>query len=233
MQAAKDATDHLPSLLLCSDQDDSALATQAAVFSGAGYPVAISTTKPEIQETLKTDGFDVLVLNHSLSFDDRKALARRAKKLNPDRGVLVLHHSGSLGNPHVDLAIDSRLGPKAMLRALQRLEGMMHARSHHSDGFAGDYFVVVDGNRNYIFVSDAVCELLGYDRAMFLELRIDDVVDGATTVTDPLFRKFVADGQQTGRINLRHRSGKLIAVNYWSRIETDGCMIARWEPMAG
>ena len=119
-----------------------------------------------------------------------------------------------------------------MLQALRRLGGMLHARTHHSAGFAGTYVVVVDANRNYTFATDAVCELLGYDRANLMELRIDDVVDGATAVTDPLFRQFVAEGEQAGRISLRHRSGKLIAVNYWSKVESDGCMMARWEPLA-
>lgn len=204
---------------------------QAAVFRGAGYPVSTSATKPDIEEALKTRSFDVLVLNHSLPFSNRKSLARKAKTLKPESGVLVLHHSGSLGNPHVDLAIDSRLGAGAMLRALHRLEGMMHARDHHQNGFGGAYFVVADAHRNYTFVTDGVCELLGYNRAMLLELRIDDVVAGATAVADPLFQKFVADGRQAGSITLRHRSGKLISMKYWARVESDGCMIARWEPL--
>jgi hypothetical protein len=73
--------------------------------------------------------------------------------------------------------------------------------------------------------------LLGYDRAMLLELRIDDVVDGSTRVTDPLFRQFVAMGEQTGRITLRHRSGRKIQVRYTSKVEPDGCVIAHWEPL--
>jgi PAS domain-containing protein len=109
---------------------------------------------------------------------------------------------------------------------------MLHARSHQADGFAGRYFVVADANRNFIFASDAVCTLLGYDRAVFLELRIDNVVKGATAVTQPLFQKFVAEGQQEGRISLKHRSGRIIRVDYRSKVEADGCMLARWEPVA-
>jgi len=222
----------LPTVLLCSDEDDSVLAMQAAVFRGHGYEVTTSAGKTGIQAQLAGAPFDLLVLNHSLSFADRKSLARKAKKLRPRSGVLVLHHSCSLGNPWADLAVDSRLGANAILRALERLQGMMHARNHYQDGFGGDYFVVADANRNYIFVSDGACELLGYDRANLLELRIDNIVAGATPVTDPLFRKFVADREQEGTITLRHRSGKLIPVKYWSKVEPDGCMMARWEPLA-
>ena len=86
-----------------------------------------------------------------------------------------------------------------MLDTLKRIEAMQHARSHHVAESNGKYVVVADLNRNYTFATDPVCELLGYDRAMLLELRIDDVVDGSTHVTDPLFQEFVAQGKQDGQ----------------------------------
>ncbi len=218
-------------LLLCSQQDDSVLALQSAVFRGSGYAVAAVASSKEIHKHIDNADFDVIVLNHTLSFSERRALARKAKMRNAANGVLVLHHSGSLGNPYVDLAVDSRAGAEAMLRALRRLETMLHARSHYSSGSAGKYFVVADAKRNYTFVSDAVCELLGYDRALLLERRVDDIVLGSTPLAEPLFEQFLATGEQTGAITLRHRSGQAIAVKYWSRVEPDGCMIARWYPI--
>lgn len=218
-------------LLLCSRQSDSVLALQDAVFRDSGYAVLAAASNEEIQEHIENSDFDVIVLNHTLSFNDRKALARKTKMRNPATGVLVLHHSGSLGNPYVDLAVDSRTGVEAMLRAVKRVETMLHARSHYHKEFESEYAAVVDANRYYTFVTDGVCKLLGYDRALLLDLRIDDVVAGSTPVAAPLFQEFVAKGTQTGRITLRHRSGKLVTVNYWSRVEPDGCMIARWEPM--
>src|ERR1051325_9782749 len=120
----------LPRLLLCSDEHDSALAMQGAVFRDAGYPVRTTATSKGIQACFKARDFDIVIFNHSLSFADRKAFARGIKKLKPESGVMVLHHSGALGNPYVDLAVDSRLGAKAMLRALQRLEGMLQSAKH-------------------------------------------------------------------------------------------------------
>ena len=218
-------------LLLCSDQYDSVLAMQREVFRGSGYEVVAAGSNEAIQEHIENTDFDVIILNHTLSFADRKALARKTKLRNPNHGVLVLHHSGSLGNPYVDLAVDSRAGVKPMLHTLKRLEAMQHARSHHVSESGSKYVVVADLNRNYTFVTDPVCELLGYDRAMFLELRIDDVVDGSTQVTAPLFKEFVAQGKQEGRITLRHRSGRKVPVKYSSHIESDGCVIAQWEPL--
>lgn len=218
-------------VLLCSRESDSVLAMQGQVFRNSGYEVVAAGSSEAIQEHIENTNFDVIILNHTLSFAERKALARKTKQRNPNHGVMVLHHSGSLGNPYVDLAVDSRGGVKPMLHTLKRLEAMQHARSHHVAEPDGKYIVVADMNRNYTFVTDPVCDLLGYDRAMFLELRIDDVVDGSTNVTAPLFQKFVADGKQEGRITLRHRSGRKVVVKYSSHIERDGCIIAHWEPL--
>ena len=218
-------------LLLCSRDKDSLLAMQGEVFRDSGYSVVAAASKEEIYEHIEDTDFDVMILNHTLSFADRKTLAKKAKQSNPNHGVLVLHHSGSLGNPYVDLAVDSRSGVKPMLDTLKRLEAMRHARRDHAPSANGKYVVVADMNRNYTFATDPVCELLGYDRAMLLELRIDDIVDGSTHVAAPLFQQFVADGRQAGRITLRHRSGKKVPVKYSSQVEPDGCVIAHWEPL--
>jgi hypothetical protein len=218
-------------LLLCSREGDSLLAMQGEVFRASGYEVVATACKEQIQEHIESTDFDVVILNHTLSFSDRKAIARKTKQRNPNNGVLVLHHSGALGNPYVDLAVDSRSGVKPVLDTLKRIEAMQHARTHHGPGADGKYVVVADLNRNYTFATDPVCELLGYDRAMLLELRIDDIVDGSTRMTAPLFQEFVAQGTQTGRITLRHRSGRKIQVNYSAMAEPDGCVIAHWEPL--
>ena len=217
-------------LLLCSRENDSVLTMQSEVFRNSGYHVITATSSSEVQEHIENTDFEVIVLNHTISFADRKTLARKTKTRNPASGVLVLHHSGSLGNPYADLAVDSRTGVSNTLQALKRVEAMLHAR-RHMDGLDGKYVVVADLNRNYSFVSDAVCDLLGYDRAMMLELRIDDIVAGATPVAAPLFQDFVAEGKQTGKIILRHRSGRLVPVKYQAVVEPDGCTIAQWEPL--
>ena len=217
-------------LLLCSRENSSLLAMQAEVFRDSGYNVITAASNSEIQEHIENTDFEVIVLNHTLSFSDRKSLARKMKTRNPASGVMVLHHSGSLGNPYVDLAVDSRTGVSNTLHALKRVEAMLHARTHLDD-LDGKYVVVADLNRNYTFVTDSVCDLLGYDRAMLLELRIDDIVAGATPIAAPLFEDFVAQGRQAGKIILRHRSGRLVQVKYEAKVEPDGCTIARWRPL--
>src|SRR5690242_1183949 len=115
-------------LLLCSSEQDSVLALQGAVLRDSGRIVVAASARDEIHERIENTDFDVLILNHTLSFSERKMLARKTKARNPAAGVLVLHNSGSLGNPYVDLAVDSRTGAQAMLAALQRVEAMLHAR---------------------------------------------------------------------------------------------------------
>jgi len=225
------APDPQTTLLLCSRGSDSVLALQAEVFRDSGYAVIAAASHDEIHEHIEGTDFDIIVLNHTISFADRKTLACKMKSRNPSSGVLVLHNSGALGNPYVDLAVDSRSGVTAMLHAVRRVKGMLHARQHHVNGSEGKYVVVADMNRNYCYVTDPVCELLGYDRAMLLELRIDDIVAGSTPVADPLFQEFVAEGKQSGKIILRHRSGKMVEVRYQAVVESDGCTIARWEPL--
>lgn len=224
------APDFPTRLLLCSRESSSLLAMQAEVFRNSGYKVITAASNGEIQEHIENTDFEVIVLNHTISFADRKLLARKTKSRNPASGVMVLHHSGSLGNPYVDLAVDSRTGVSNTLLALKRVEAMLHARCHLGD-LDGQYVVVADLNRNYSFVSDAVCDLLGYDRAMLLEMRIDDIVAGSTPIAAPLFHDFVAEGRQAGRIVLRHRFRRLVQVEYQAVVEPDGCTIARWEPL--
>ncbi|MGE5323493.1 MAG: PAS domain-containing protein [Actinomycetota bacterium] len=218
-----------PTLLLCAKDKDFAAVSQGAIFNTAGYPVILASA-PDIDHHLRSTAFDVAVLNHTLPFAARKRLAREIKAIHRGLGVLILHASGVLGNPHADIAVDSRLGPAAILRALKRVEMMQWMGRTHA-GAEDECLVVVDENRNYVFASDAACRLLGYDRVQFLELRIDDVVAGASSVAQPLFDRFVRDREQQGSIVLRHRSGRLIPVHYDAEVVPDGSLLARWTLM--
>lgn len=220
----------LPTLLLCANEDEAVAFSQAAIFNSAGYPVISAISLPEIRSHIESTGFDIAVLNHTLSLADRRDVARQIKERDPGCGVLVLHASGSLDNPWVDLAVDSRRSADSIFKALKRVQHMRELGATHPD-FNKDPIVVVDVDRNYVFVSDLACRLLGYERAQFLELRIDDVVAGSTPVARPLFERYVADGELTGAIILRHRSGQLITVNYRATVEPDGCLVARWQPL--
>ena len=72
-----------------------------------------------IEEAVRQDKFDVLVLGHTLTRDDRHHLPYMAKKANSLTRVLVVHASGK--HPEVDVAIDSRDGERVLLEALSGL----------------------------------------------------------------------------------------------------------------
>jgi len=217
-------------LLLCSSLDDAMMNSQRAIFNSAGYPVIMASSPVQIQQHVENTAFDIAVLNHTLSAQARRSIARDVKAKNRAVSVLVLHASGILDNPDADMAVDSRSGAAAVLAAVAKLEEMRGTGARHSP-MEHEPVVIVDADRNYIFVSDAACRLLGYDRSQFLELRIDDVVVGNTRVTEPLFQKFLNEGMQQGRIDLRHRSGTVVTVDYVSEVQPDGYMMARWAPV--
>lgn len=203
--------------------------SQRAIFNSAGYPVIMASSPVQIQHHVENTAFDIAVLNHTLSAQARRSIARDVKSRNRAASVLVLHASGILDNPDADVAVDSRSGAAAVLAAVAKLEEMRGTGADYRS-VSDESIVIVNADRNYIFVSDAACRLLGYDRSQFLQLRIDDVVIGNTRVTEPLFQKFLEEGRQQGRIDLRHRSGAVVTVDYLSEVQPDGYMMARWAP---
>jgi len=105
--------------ILYGEADSRILASQAAVFHGAGFMVEQAEGRKAIEQALKSRHFDLVVLGHTLTKDDRHHLPYMAKKADPDLQVLVLHASGK--HPQVDLAIDSRDGEDARLQAMASL----------------------------------------------------------------------------------------------------------------
>ncbi len=93
--------------------------TQVKVFEKAGFTVECAIGRDTIEGALKRSAFGLVILGHTLNKDDRHHLPYMAKKSSPDCRVLVLHSSGR--HPAVDLAIDSRDGDAAVLRAVAAL----------------------------------------------------------------------------------------------------------------
>lgn len=105
-------------ILYCED-DSAVLEAQSKVFEKAGYSVERAHGRSAAIQAFRTGAYDVAVLGHTLSKDDRHHLAYMAKKSGEETQVLVLHASGK--HPAVDLALDSRGGDQAVLAALESL----------------------------------------------------------------------------------------------------------------
>jgi DNA-binding NtrC family response regulator len=105
--------------ILYCENDAKVLAAESKIFEQAGYSVERQQGRAAAEQALRNGHYDVVVLGHTLSKDDRHHLPYMAKKSNRDTQVLVLHASGK--HHAVDLAMDSRQGHEEVLAALGSL----------------------------------------------------------------------------------------------------------------
>ena len=105
--------------ILYGESDAAVLASESKIFQQAGYTVSQALGRAAIDQALKSGHYDVVVLGHTLNKDDRHHLPYMAKKSGRDTQVLVLHASGK--HPAVDIALDSRDGHEAVLKAMASL----------------------------------------------------------------------------------------------------------------
>jgi DNA-binding NtrC family response regulator len=92
--------------LLYGELNEEVLASQAAELQKAGYTVQTALGRKAVQEVLKKETFDLVVLGQTLTRDDRHHLPYMAKKAQAAAKVLVLHTDGSR-HPYVDGNIDT------------------------------------------------------------------------------------------------------------------------------
>jgi DNA-binding NtrC family response regulator len=102
--------------ILYCESDGNVLAAQSKIFEQAGYIVERAHGRAAADQALRKGNYDVVVLGHTLTKDERHHLPYMAKKSGGGTQVLVLHASGK--HPAVDIAMDSREGEKAMIAAL-------------------------------------------------------------------------------------------------------------------
>ena len=111
--------------VLYGEGDAKHLTALTAALKKAGFQVTTSVGRSEFQQKLAGAKFDVAVLGHTLTRDDRHHLPYMIRKAYADTQILVLHASGK--HPEVDLAMDSRRGERAILEAIEQLAGRMVA----------------------------------------------------------------------------------------------------------
>ena len=105
--------------ILYGEGDSESLKFHLTVLEKAGYSVKTAAGRKAIEAAVRQDKYDVVVLGHTLTRDDRHHLPYMAKKANSLTRVLVVHASGK--HPEVDAAIDSRDGDRVLLEALSGL----------------------------------------------------------------------------------------------------------------
>ena len=111
--------------VLYGECDPKVMAQQSALMESEGYEVRQVLGRRGVEEELRQGKYDVVILGHTMSRDDRHHLPYMAKKVNSDLLVMVIHASGK--HPQVDAVVDSRFGENALLECLAGLMELVSA----------------------------------------------------------------------------------------------------------
>ena len=114
------ATSAKPTIkILYAESDEEVLATQAAAMQKAGHHVTTAVGRQLVQETLRRDAFDLVILGSTLSKEDRHHLPYMVKKSHEGTKVLVMHASGR--HHEVDATIDAGTSMQFVLEKIARV----------------------------------------------------------------------------------------------------------------
>jgi len=106
--------------ILYSEADEPTLSAHAAEMKKAGHQVTTAQNRRAVQETLRKEAFDLVILGATLSKDDRHHLPYMVKKAHAGTKVLVMH----AGTHHheVDAVVDANL---SMHRILEKIAALL------------------------------------------------------------------------------------------------------------
>ena len=96
------------------------LQEQAAALEKAGHTVQQAVGRKNVEEALRKNTFDLVLLGATLSRNDRHHLPYMVKKSNAETSVLVMHADGTR-HPYVDACTDTGASLETVLT---RIEGM-------------------------------------------------------------------------------------------------------------
>jgi len=105
--------------ILYGESDEHTLSAQAAEMKQTGHHVTTALNRHGVQDALRRDAFDLVILGATLSKDDRHHLPYMVKKAHEGTKVLVMH----AGTHHheVDAVIDSNLSMHLILERIAAL----------------------------------------------------------------------------------------------------------------
>jgi len=105
--------------ILYGECDENVLASHAGEFKKAGHQVTTAVSRKAVQEELRRDTFDLVILGSTMSKDDRHHLPYMVKKAHAGTKVLVMH----AGTHHheVEVAVDSGISTALLLEKIAAL----------------------------------------------------------------------------------------------------------------
>jgi DNA-binding NtrC family response regulator len=103
--------------ILYGEGDAEVLAAQAESVQKAGHHVTTAVGRKGVEEALKKDAFDLVMLGPTLTRNDRHHLPYMVKKSHPGTRVLVMHADGGR-HPYVDTATDTGRSIESILETI-------------------------------------------------------------------------------------------------------------------
>jgi DNA-binding NtrC family response regulator len=106
--------------ILYGESNEHTLSAQAAEMTKVGHHVTTALDRKSVQEALKNDAFDLVILGATMSKEDRHHLPYMVKKAHQGTKVLVMH----AGTHHheVDAIVDPNI---SMNRILEKIAGLL------------------------------------------------------------------------------------------------------------
>jgi DNA-binding NtrC family response regulator len=108
--------------ILYSEGEADVLASQAASMQKAGHHVTTAEGRKAVEQALRTDAFDLVILGPTLTRNDRHHLPYMVKKAHEGTRVLVMHSDGGR-HPYVDRATDTGRSLESILEAIASMMG--------------------------------------------------------------------------------------------------------------
>jgi DNA-binding NtrC family response regulator len=103
--------------ILYGEGDTDVLTSQAEAMQKAGHHVTTAIGRKGVEEAMKKDVFDLVVLGPTLSRNDRHHLPYMVKKAHEGTRVLVMHSDGGR-HPYVDKATDTGRSIESILETI-------------------------------------------------------------------------------------------------------------------
>jgi DNA-binding NtrC family response regulator len=106
--------------ILYGESNEHTLSAQSAEMTKVGHHVTTALDRKSVQEALKNDAFDLVILGATMSKEDRHHLPYMVKKSHQGTKVLVMH----AGTHHheVDAIVDPNI---SMNRILEKIAGLL------------------------------------------------------------------------------------------------------------
>ena len=106
--------------VLYGEGDSEVLEKQSVTIKQAGYDVIPVEGRQQVQDALRRESFDLVILGATLTKNDRHHLPYMVKKSQPEAKVLVTHTDGE-GHHAVDATLETGRSMNAFLEKIASL----------------------------------------------------------------------------------------------------------------